>query len=92
MRFVPVAVRMMAPQKPSGGTTFSPEGSLLVWRMQACCAAGTPRVPPLGKLRVDSGVRPRYRQCERCKRLLLHVQRADQEEGCSSDPIGSLPR
>ena len=79
MRFVRVAVRMMAAYFNSTSETIRwhnslPEGSLRVWRLHSCCAAVSPRVPALGKLRFDSGERHSYRQCERCKRMPLYVQ------------------
>ena len=56
MRFVRVAVRMMAAYFNSTSETIRwhnslPKGSLRVWRLHACCAAVSPRVPRLGKLR-----------------------------------------
>ena len=82
MRFVRVAVRMMAAYFNSTSETIRwhnslPEGSLRVWRLHACCAAVSPRVAALGKLRFDCGVRQRYRQRERCKRMPLYVQCAN---------------
>ena len=84
MRFVRVAVRMMAAYFNSTSETIRwhnslPEGSLRVWRLHACCAAVIPRVAAFGKLRFDSRVRHRYRQCERCKRMLFHFQCADRK-------------
>ena len=97
MRFVLVAVRMMAAYFNSTSETIRwhkslPEGSLRVWRLHVCCAAVSPRVPALGKLRFDCRVRQRYRQCERCTRMPLYVQCANRRSSCSSDPIGSFPR